>query len=480
MSASLNNPGPRHAQAIRDGLEDMNRALDKLRTARTLINDIPLGGRVDACITTAADLLAAHQPEYGPSLPAQAQALRLAIPEMDIPSRDTEMGPTESLEQLQAAEGVLVVRLDRLLALLPATPTDSETRPRAETGEVGERIEARLQSLEASLQALREADRAQPGFVQQQGLINLYIKEAKTEISLARFLAKIGETRLDLGTIQAAAQRLAALTGDFLAMVAGWAGRVSDWLPPLGARLRRGADRLLKSVKLGWQVVGWRRERMAAPLEPDAEEVHRRLLAGEPIPQAWVPAIRSVKLPSKGFSATERLSCLTNLHSLDLRFSPVSDLTPLASLTSLRTLDLLRTNIVDIAPLAGLFSLQVLYLNETKVSDIFPLSGLGELRRLDLSRTQVSDIAPLAGLTNLRILDLAGTLVSDITPLVHLTDLQELDLSNSLVRNVIPLVGLTKLREVHLSSAKVRGYAALLRRRGLRVYVRGTERHGPS
>ncbi len=517
MSASLNTPGARHAQAIRDGLEDMRRALAKLGTARGLINDIPLGARVDACIAAVTDMLAAHHPQPGPSLPEQAGTLRLTISEMAIPSRDTELGPTESLEQLQAAEGVLVVRLDRLIALLPAPTTGGERRPRAETGAAEERIEARLQRLEASLQALRDADRAEPGFVQQQDMINLYIKEAKTEISLARFLAKIGETRLDLGAISAAAQRLAALTGDFLAMIAGWAGRVSHWLPPLGERLRRGAAGLLKSVKLGWWVMGWRRERKAAPVEPDLAEVRRRLLAGEPIPQAWVPGIHSITLAGEQFSAIERLACLTELQSLDLRFLPIGDLVPLASLGNLRGLDLLKTQIRDIAPLAALVNLEVLYLSQTRISDISPVSGLRALRKLDLHGTQVSDIsplaalerlewldlwqtqvasiaplaglaslrdldlrdtlvsdvAPLAALANLRSLDLVGTKVSDIAPLAVLAKLESLDLASTPIHDITPLVALHNLRHLWLSSPKVKGLAAVRRRAGLIVHFEG-------
>ena len=55
------------------------------------------------------------------------------------------------------------------------------------------------------------------------------------------------------------------------------------------------------------------------------------------------------------------------------------------------------------APLAGLTNLQSLDLNGTQVSDVAPLAGLTNLQSLDLRGTQVSDVAPLAGMIGTKI-----------------------------------------------------------------------------
>jgi hypothetical protein len=516
VSASLNTPGARRHQAIRDSLEDLGQALEDLREVRPQINDLDLLGRLEAFIAAAGAMLEEHGQEPGPSLPAQARSLRDGISQMAIPSRDPELGRTETLRRLQSAEGLFAARLDRLRKLLPETPQTSEMAPRAETGQMGELIEARLQSLEASLRALRAADHDKPGLVQQTGLINLYIKEANTEISLARFLAKIGETKIDLGAIQAAAQRLAELTKDFLSMVAGWAGRVSDWLPPLGERLRRGAAGVLKAVALGWKVVGWRRNAQSGiGAVPDPDEVRRRLLAGEALPANWLPRIMEVDLSRSDFAATERLAGLVNLESLNLlntavtdiaslsslaklqslrlggievaegdpepgspqssslilRERKIGDFAPLAMLVRLRSLTVTTTSLIDLTPLASLTALEVLDLGQNKIVDITPLSSLHNLQFLSLWRTLVSDLSPIMDLKKLRHLNLQSTRVHDLKPLSELANLEGLDIIKTQVTDITSLSVLPSLKKLFVSSYELPGFDVVRKRDGLVIHV---------
>ena len=66
-----------------------------------------------------------------------------------------------------------------------------------------------------------------------------------------------------------------------------------------------------------------------------------------------------------GARGIRRLEVLTNLRSLDLRNSKVSDFSPLRALTNLQSLDLEGTQVSDFSPLQALTNLQLLDLQNT-------------------------------------------------------------------------------------------------------------------
>ena len=80
---------------------------------------------------------------------------------------------------------------------------------------------------------------------------------------------------------------------------------------------------------------------------------------------------------------------------------------------NVRSVNLRYTLVSDLSPLADLKNLQRLVLYDTPVSDLSPLAELKNLRYLDLSSTQVSDLSPLAELKSLEQLHLNNTPVSD-------------------------------------------------------------------
>ncbi|MCL2015230.1 MAG: leucine-rich repeat domain-containing protein [Defluviitaleaceae bacterium] len=154
------------------------------------------------------------------------------------------------------------------------------------------------------------------------------------------------------------------------------------------------------------------------------------------------------------FSATDDelvyLRYMTNLQTLSLVVSRVSDLTPLADLVNLQHLSLSGGsfgNIGDLTPIAGLTNLQTLYLTSLQISDLTPLAGLTNLQILRLDLNQISDLTPLAGLTNLQLLHLHSNQISDLTPLAGLTNLQGLNLNSNQIDDLTPLAGLTNLHD---------------------------------
>ncbi|KMW58014.1 Leucine-rich repeat containing protein [Candidatus Rhodobacter oscarellae] len=146
---------------------------------------------------------------------------------------------------------------------------------------------------------------------------------------------------------------------------------------------------------------------------------------------------------------------LTNLQSLDLDYTQVTDLTPIAGLDKLQILQILSTQVTDLTPIAGLGQLQRLELNSTQVSDLTPIVGLDKLQSLDFRNTQVTDLTPIAGLGQLQTLDLSGTQVTDLTPIAGLGRLQSLDLNFTQVTDLTPLAGLDQLQTLDLNSTQV-------------------------
>ena len=145
---------------------------------------------------------------------------------------------------------------------------------------------------------------------------------------------------------------------------------------------------------------------------------------------------------------------MTNLKSLTLADSQVSDMSALAGLANLEYLHLSNNQVSDISALSALTNLWDLSLSGNQISDISALATLTNLGRLSVSRNQVSDISVLVGVTNLVDLYLSHNEVSDISALAALTNLRNLWLENNRISNVSALVGLTNLDSISLRDNK--------------------------
>jgi internalin A len=180
----------------------------------------------------------------------------------------------------------------------------------------------------------------------------------------------------------------------------------------------------------------------------------------------WVDKKRRQKSTNLGPSNSlgiipPTLPQLSQLQSLNLSFTQVSDLSPLQDLNNLQSLYLFDTQVSDLSPLQALTNLQSLNLSDTKVSDLSPLQDLNNLQSLNLVRTQVSDLSPLQALTNLQSLNLSFTQVSDLSPLQGLTNLKDLNLSFTQVSDLRPLQDLTNLQSLDLRDTQVSNLSPL-------------------
>ena len=155
-----------------------------------------------------------------------------------------------------------------------------------------------------------------------------------------------------------------------------------------------------------------------------------------------------------------------SLTTLDLQNNPLGEdpsaLSCLSGLTELTSLDLMNTGISDLAPLAGLTKLTTIDLGKNKITELSALHELTALQYLDVSSNQIASLEPLASLTDLGYLSAAdNNLSGDISALEQLTSLTYLDLRKNKIRDISALANMTGLRELHLDENEISDYSAL-------------------
>ena len=123
----------------------------------------------------------------------------------------------------------------------------------------------------------------------------------------------------------------------------------------------------------------------------------------------------------------------------------------LAILTNLETLDLRDTGITNVGPLAGLTNLKEVDISDNPIDDLGALDKLPSLTKLEASNTNLdsNDFGALVN-KNLTHLDLSGTDITSIGPIT--TNGDNPTCANSLTYLDVSNTGLTQLQEVWNSS----------------------------
>lgn len=255
------------------------------------------------------------------------------------------------------------------------------------------------------------------------------------DIDEAESVARAGEFVIDLLAELAVQNNLSAAEAAATARVASLVG--GDAALMLLKRFRHHPETLVQT-----QIVdGWFRSRV-----PDryADEV----LADAALEQA------DVAVGDRSYiGLLPRLSRLRHLRvacSLDQ-----GDLSTLAGLSNLKSLDLSDSRISNAGPLSVLKRLEILVLKGTKVWDLTPLAAMVSLKAVNVSVTPTMDLRPLSYLPNLQALDISGTLVSDLRAISFNVELETLDLRDSHVTDVSPICNLPKLESLDLSGTRV-------------------------
>jgi len=176
-----------------------------------------------------------------------------------------------------------------------------------------------------------------------------------------------------------------------------------------------------------------------------------------------IMTINAVDLSQEsGLQNLEPLSQLSDLQSLNLANSNITDLSALRNLTGLVDLNLSNTKVQDISPLKYSDNLVSLNINNTPVTEISVLERMTKLERLEMRRTAVTDFTPLANATLLKVLDVKDTRIISLAPVTTLTSLTELNVSGTIIDDLVPLSGLKALTMLNLDSTKIFNLTALI------------------
>jgi Leucine-rich repeat (LRR) protein len=183
-----------------------------------------------------------------------------------------------------------------------------------------------------------------------------------------------------------------------------------------------------------------------------------------------ITSIDALDLSNNGYLRTiEPLAQLTNLKTLNLAGTTITDLSPIRNLTELVDLNIANSGIEDISALKYSDKLIDLTLNNTPVSDISVVEKMPALQHLEIGGTDVVTLEPLRTLTEVRNLNVQATHISDLVPLELLSNLTELNVSKTLIRELEPLTGLKELRILNLDSTYFADVRALGNLQNLRV-----------
>lgn len=156
-----------------------------------------------------------------------------------------------------------------------------------------------------------------------------------------------------------------------------------------------------------------------------------------------------------GITDLDGMEYCTNLVTLDVFGSSVSNLTPLQGLYGLTRLVLCYSQITDLTPIADLTALTELHLSENPIADISAISHLTNLVRLSLRGTGVSDISAISALSSLQDLYLDNSQVADLAALASLTQLSTLEVSNTQVRDLTDISGLSNLNQLRIGNDQI-------------------------
>ena len=162
------------------------------------------------------------------------------------------------------------------------------------------------------------------------------------------------------------------------------------------------------------------------------------------------------------------LTELSDLTSLNISGTNVSDLTPLRNANKLRVLNASNTRIDDLSALRYDIMLEDLNVAGTSVSDLSVFEMLHNLEKLNLSNTMVTTLEPVVNCPNLTDLVAEGSRIDDITPWSGLSNIVSVDVSRTNVRDLTPLSQLATLQSLKISNTRVSNLTALQEMASLR------------
>jgi hypothetical protein len=172
------------------------------------------------------------------------------------------------------------------------------------------------------------------------------------------------------------------------------------------------------------------------------------------LPETMPKTLRELLLRYTPVTDLSPLSQCLELEELDVTGTGVSDLESLKELSNLHTICAYGTTVTLIPQMKG-YKLQKLSVGKTKICQFLGRRLPPSLAELDLAETAISNLRPLAWCTCLTSLDISGCdQVSDITPLTNCSKLRRFIAPDTGIEWIEALKACTGLRQVSLSGCR--------------------------
>jgi formylglycine-generating enzyme required for sulfatase activity len=243
-----------HRQALFDRLADIRDEIDEIRRELPLVNDETLRPRVEELMAAAAAVVPRDGAPPQACIADLLLQLQSASRALRVPAEDPDLGVTQTLRTLRAAQGRMRSAIDDALDAahamhLPERPIPAQ--PESVANLPLPALLKRLEDVEQKLDVVAGV-RVQTNVVQQRGLLNVYVDTMRLELLLARLHLKIGGEAFDFGALLRAAEAMTEATADFLATIRSWRDRLSNTV----SRAAEGMSGVVRRVASGVRKLG--------------------------------------------------------------------------------------------------------------------------------------------------------------------------------------------------------------------------------
>ena len=171
--------------------------------------------------------------------------------------------------------------------------------------------------------------------------------------------------------------------------------------------------------------------------------------------------LMSISLPNAHIRDISPLRHLSNLTFINFNNNQIDNIDALLHCQKLQSIHADNNQIRSVSVLQNLYDLTTISLSNNQLSNLNDLRYLNKITSLTVNDNQISSIDFLEQLTNITRLFLHNNRISDIDYLKNCPQLRTLNISNNSVGGIAILTGLQDLKELYISNNPIRSIEAL-------------------
>jgi formylglycine-generating enzyme required for sulfatase activity len=267
VTPRIDPPGWRAEQELIEWLDELALQTEAVRGLIAGVNDDTFTSRVERILVAAAHVTALHLPEPRDGVAEDLDGLERATDLLRIPLKDPDLGErTPALDQAGNAMAAL------LRAIMSARRAAEAARgvvfgPNQIAAIDPAKVNAmlrRLDQVESELRIIAVEKTAPDRFIQQAGLVNLYVEKMRVKIDLARLQLSIDGTTFDLGALTRGVAAMGDVTSRFQANVRGFLGLVTQALSAAAEAVGRPVTRVVLGAGTLARFAVWEQKKRGA------------------------------------------------------------------------------------------------------------------------------------------------------------------------------------------------------------------------